>query len=127
MTRTNYSSGLPLEDQIGYSRAVKVGTRLYTSPTAPVDENLVPQGATGGEQAEIILQRLQAVFIEAGFSFDDVVAATIYVIDDPRTGGIYEVFSKYFFTVKPTVAVVNVRPWSHPDLLLEISLIGDKG
>jgi len=127
MTRTNYSSGLPLEDQIGYSRAVKVGSRIYTSPTAPVDENLIPQGTNGAEQTEIILQRLQATFEEAGFTFDDVVAVTIYVTDDPRTEGIYGVFSKYFINVRPTIAVVNVRPWAHPDLLVEISLVGDRG
>lgn len=124
--RTNYTSGLALEEQIGYSRAVRVGSTLYTSPTAPVNDELAVQGEDGAQQAEFVLARLKATLKGAEFTFNDVVAVTIYVVDDPRASNVYDTYSSHFAAIKPTISVVNVVPWKNPDMLLEIALIAHK-
>lgn len=49
--RHNISSGLPMEEQIGYCRAVRVNDTLDVSGTAPVDDDGKVVGGTTYEQA----------------------------------------------------------------------------
>lgn len=58
MARTNYSSGAPLEDVVGYSRMVKVGNMVFIGGTTSVQ----PDGSVYGvgsayEQAKYIFQK----------------------------------------------------------------------
>lgn len=65
--RTNYSSGAPLEEKVGYSRVVKAGPFVYVGGTTSVQ----PDGSVYGvgdayEQAKYVLDKQVKLLKEAG-------------------------------------------------------------
>jgi 2-iminobutanoate/2-iminopropanoate deaminase len=121
--RTEYGSGLGLEEKFGYSRAVAVGDTLYTSATAPVDANLTVVGDTAYEQALCVFDKLKPIFDEAGFQFTDVVLARIYTVDTADLDDIGRAFRETFAPAHPALTVVHVEPYGLPALRLEVELV----
>jgi enamine deaminase RidA (YjgF/YER057c/UK114 family) len=79
--RQRISSGAAFEDRVGYSRAVRVGDRVWVAGTAPImpGDDDPPAGAY--EQAKVCLAIIERALAEAGASLDDVVRTRIYVTD----------------------------------------------
>ena len=79
MDRQRISSGATFEQRVGYSRAVRVGTHVWVSGTAPImpGDGDPPDGAY--EQAKVCLEIIGRALEEAGATFDDVVRTRIYV------------------------------------------------
>ena len=80
-----------------YSQAVKAGDFLYVSgqiPLSPVTGEIV--GTTIEEQTEQVFANLQAILIEAGMTFDDVVKATVLLSDIANFGAVNTIYGKYF-------------------------------
>ena len=73
------SSGAAFEERVGYSRAVRVGERVWVSGTAPIlpDDADPPEDAY--EQARICLQTIERALRETGATLDDVVRTRIYL------------------------------------------------
>lgn len=92
-----------------YSQAVKAGGFLFVSGQIP----LVPE--TGElvlgdikEQAERVLDNINAILGAAGTSFDRVIKTTIFLTDMGNFAAVNEVYSKYFPTNPPARACVAV-------------------
>ena len=81
MERQLISSGAVFEERVGYSRAVRVGDRVWVSGTAPImpDDADPPTGAY--EQAQVCLAIIAKALADAGASLDAVVRTRIYVTD----------------------------------------------
>jgi enamine deaminase RidA (YjgF/YER057c/UK114 family) len=79
MDRQQISSGTAFEERVGYSRAVRVGTHVWVSGTAPImpGDADPPDGAY--EQAQVCLGIIGRALEEAGATLDDVVRTRIYV------------------------------------------------
>jgi enamine deaminase RidA (YjgF/YER057c/UK114 family) len=79
MDRQQISSGTAFEERVGYSRAVRVGTHVWVSGTAPImtGDADPPDGAY--EQAQVCLGIIGRALEEAGAKLDDVVRTRIYV------------------------------------------------
>ena len=79
MDRQQISSGAAFEERVGYSRAVRVGTHVWVSGTAPImpGDADPPDGAY--EQAQVCLGIIGRALEEAGATLDDVVRTRIYV------------------------------------------------
>ncbi|KAB2582126.1 hypothetical protein BS297_27315 [Rhodococcus erythropolis] len=120
--RKNYSSGLEMEAQVGYSRAVQVGGSLYVSATAPVDDDQNLVGSTGYQQAQFALQKIEKTLRAAAFNLDDVVFVRFYFSPKIVHGDAYRAFTEKFSDIRPAIAVVNVNSWSIPNMLLEIEV-----
>ena len=76
--RQRISSGSPFEPTIGFSRALRVGDRVYVSGTGPV----VPAGAcpdTAGAQARRCFEIIEGALAEAGAALSDVVRTRMYI------------------------------------------------
>jgi enamine deaminase RidA (YjgF/YER057c/UK114 family) len=75
------SSGAAFEERVGYSRAVRIGERVWVAGTAPImpDDADPPSGAY--EQAKVCLSIIERALAEAGATLDDVVRTRIYVTD----------------------------------------------
>ena len=63
--RQNFSSGAPLEDKIGYSRAVRVGDFVFVGGTTTT----TPEGVVEAEgdaylQTKIILQKTNSIYLK---------------------------------------------------------------
>ena len=76
-----------------YAQAVSVGGFLFTSGQIPLDPksgNMVAGGFE--EQARQVLANLRAVLAAAGCGFENVVKATVYVVnlaDFPKLNALY--------------------------------------
>src|SRR3954469_4024611 len=81
MERQLFTSGAPFEERVGYSRAVRVGDRVWVSGTAPIMPGDADPPATAYDQAKVCLGIIERALHEAGSSLDDVVRTRIYVTD----------------------------------------------
>ena len=100
-------SGSPWELTVGYSRAVRVGSRVFVAGTAPkFDDGLSSPDA--GVQArrcfEIIGEALEA----AGSCFADVVRTRIYLVDPADFEAVGTVHGEMFHDVRPANTTVVV-------------------
>ncbi len=115
-----FRSASAYESLIGFSRAVRRGSRIVVSGTAPLDE----QGETviGGayEQAkrcfEIILEAIEAL----GGTRDDVVRTRMYVVDADDWEGVGRAHGEFFRETFPAATMVVVKGLLDPRWRVEI-------
>jgi enamine deaminase RidA (YjgF/YER057c/UK114 family) len=79
VSRSRISSGAPLEEQVGFSRAVRVGSQVWVSGTAPILPGDADPPPDPYQQAQICLAIIERALAEAGARLDDVVRTRIYV------------------------------------------------
>ena len=110
-----------------YSQAVLAGNLLLCSGQIPLDP------ATGemvsGEirgQAEQVMTNIAAVLSAAGAGFNDVVKATVYLVDMNDFGVVNEVYGSCFSGHKPARSTVAVKALPR-GALLEIEVIACRG
>ncbi|MCM8568590.1 RidA family protein [Gramella jeungdoensis] len=121
MKRELISNGNPLEDIIGFSRAVKVGSFISVGGTAPVDEN----GKTVGigdvkAQTRKCIEIIKAALEQAGSGLEDVVRTRIILTDIDDWKSVIEVRSGYFKKIKPVDTIMQVSRFVNPEWLIEI-------
>src|SRR5690606_12656954 len=77
MPRQLISSGGPWEDRAGYSRAVRVGDRVWVSGSTGVEpDGAIPEDPA--RQAQRALEVIAAALGQVGAALADVVVARIY-------------------------------------------------
>jgi enamine deaminase RidA (YjgF/YER057c/UK114 family) len=119
--RINISSGTAWEEQVGYSRAVRVGNVIEVAGTTAVDEhgNVVGQGDPY-RQTQFILNKIEQALIAAGASLKDVVRTRMFVIDIRQWGEIGRAHGETFGEIRPSATMVEVKALIDPALLVEI-------
>ena len=92
-----------------YSQAIRVGNRLYLSGQIGTDP-ATGQIVDGGIEAQThqTLKNLGAVLESAGFSFDDVVQAQVFLADLNDYTTMNAVYKTYFDESFPARAAVQV-------------------
>ena len=114
------SSGSPYESQFGFSRAVRVGERVFVAGTAPIE----PDGSTtpGGmaAQARRCLAIIEAALVEAGASLSDVVRTRIFVTDITLWEEAAAAHAEAFRDVRPAATIVQIEALVAPEMLVEI-------
>lgn len=80
-----------------YSQAIEANGFVFVSGQLPLDPatGAFVSGGTA-EQAEQCIKNLLAVLDVAGCSADDVVKATVFMIDIGEFGTVNEVYGRYF-------------------------------
>jgi 2-iminobutanoate/2-iminopropanoate deaminase len=106
-----------------YSQAIQVGNLLFCSGQIPLDP------ATGEivagdicRQAEQVMENIAAVLTAGGARFNDVVKATVYLVEMGDFAVVNEVYGRYFATHKPARSTVAVKALPR-GVLLEIEVI----
>jgi reactive intermediate/imine deaminase len=92
-----------------YSQAVRVGNTIWVSGQIPLDP--VTQELVAGDieaQVRRVFDNLQAIVAAAGASFDDVVKATIFLIDLSHFALVNKIMAEYFREPYPARAAVGV-------------------
>ncbi|MFZ1880279.1 MAG: RidA family protein [Gaiellaceae bacterium] len=79
MDRQLISSGAAFEERVGYSRAVRVGDRVWVAGTAPIMPDDADPPAGPYDQARICLEIIERALLQAGSSLDEVVRTRIFV------------------------------------------------
>ncbi|GAW49362.1 MULTISPECIES: RidA family protein [unclassified Nocardioides] len=121
MTRTSARSGSPFEASIGFSRAVRVGSTIAVSGTAPVwpDGSVDPDPAVQARRCwEICLTALA----ELGGSVSDVVRTRQYVVSAADGDAIGAVHGEFFRAVQPASTMVVVAGLLDPRWKVEVEL-----
>ncbi|MDP2328391.1 MAG: RidA family protein [Dehalococcoidia bacterium] len=119
--RLRVSSGGPWEDLIGYSRAVRVGDRVWVSGcTGTTPEGHVPPGALS--QARLALDTMEAALAAAGTSVGDVVAVRIFMTEIGRWEQIAVALRERFGDVRPAMTMVEVSGLIRREHLVEIEV-----
>jgi enamine deaminase RidA (YjgF/YER057c/UK114 family) len=121
LRRENFSSGAPLEDKVGYSRAVKVGNFVFVGGTTTT----TPDGVVEAEgdaylQTKIILQKIEQALKRAGARLSEVYRVRIYVTDIARAQEYMQAYSEYFKEIKPVVTMAEISALARPAHLVEI-------
>ena len=114
------SSGSPYEPQIGISRAVRVGSVVAVSGTAPLgpDGRTVAVGDPAG-QARRCLEIIKQALERAGTSLDQVIRTRTLLtrIEDWQAVG--SVHGEFFGAIRPANTVMQVSCFIDPDWLVE--------
>ena len=119
--RQKYSSGAKWESIVGYSRAVRVGNRIYVAGTTATDENgdVVGVGDAYAQTVQTIknIERaLQA--LDAGL--ENVVRTRMFVTDISRGEEYGKVRGEFFRKILPATTMVEVSKLINPQMLIEI-------
>jgi len=117
--RANISSGAPWEDQVGYSRAVKIGNVIEVSGTAPSRQGKVV-GTTAYEQTKVCLEIIQEALEKAGARMEDVVRTRMYVTDISQWVAIGKAHGQVFGKIKPATTMVEVSALIEEGMFVEI-------
>jgi enamine deaminase RidA (YjgF/YER057c/UK114 family) len=119
--RQNFSSGAPLEDKVGYSRAVKIGNFVFVGGTTTT----TPEGVVEAEgdaylQTKIILQKIETALKKAGAKLSEVYRVRIYVTDISRAQEYMQAYAEVFKEIKPVITMAAVSALARPAHLVEI-------
>lgn len=121
MARQNISSGSPFEPEVGFSRAVRVGDRVFIAGTAPIwpDDFVDPDpGAQARRCLEIMLDALE----EAGGGPEDVVRTRMFITDAGVAGPVGEAHGDVFGDVRPAATMVVVAGLLDPRWVVEMEI-----
>jgi 2-iminobutanoate/2-iminopropanoate deaminase len=109
-----------------YSQAVLAGNTLYVSGQVafdPATNNLITD--TIQNETHRVMKNIEAILVEAGYSFSDIVKCSIFVKDLNNFGAINEVYGTYVGESKPARETVEVARLPR-DVNVEISCIAVK-
>lgn len=118
-----------------YSPGIKLSNgMLFVSGQIPYVKGAIPDEAKNdvSAQTKIVMENLRSVLKEAGYDFDDVVRATVFMTDMKNYGAFNKVYGTYWGEgkVPPARAAVEVGalPGSKPGapVLVEVSMIAAK-
>ena len=109
MDRQRISSGAAFEDRVGYSRAVRVGDRVWVSGTAPIMPGDADPPTGAYDQAKVCLEIIARALAEAGASLDDVVRTHIYVTDASLIDDVGRAHGEAFARARPATTGLVVE------------------
>lgn len=121
--RQNFSSGAKWEDIVGYSRAVRVGSRIYLTGTTAIDETgeLVGRDDPYAQTVQVI-RNLERALHRAGATLENVVRTRMFVTDIKRWEEYGRAHREFFGKIRPCATMVEVRALIDPAMLIEIEV-----
>src|SRR4028119_249005 len=119
--RQKYSSGAKWESIVGYSRAVKVGDRIYVTGTTAIDENgeIVGAGDAYAQTVQVI-KNIERALRALGAELENVVRTRMFVTDISRWEEHGKAHGEFFGEILPATTMVEVSKLIDPQMLIEI-------
>jgi enamine deaminase RidA (YjgF/YER057c/UK114 family) len=115
-----HRSASPYESLVGFSRAVRRGSRIAVSGTAPLDADGETVSGSAYEQAarcfEVILEAIEAL----GGTREDVVRTRMFVTDAADWDAVSRAHGEFFGEVYPAATLVVVKGLLDPRWRVEI-------
>lgn len=119
--RQNVSSQSKFEDLVGYSRAVRVGRRVYISGTTAFNDAGELVGIDDAyAQAVQCIRNIETALREAGAALENVVRTRMLVTEISRWEEYGRAHREFFAAIRPCATMVEVRALIDPRMLIEI-------
>jgi len=130
MKRELVLNGNPMEEIVGFARAVRVGPYIAIGGTAPVgtDGKTVGVG-NAAKQAERCFEIAGDALSRAGSGWHDVVRTRLILTDIDDWKDVVDVRKKYSRDAKPVDTIYQVTRFINPEWLVEIevdAVVSDK-
>jgi 2-iminobutanoate/2-iminopropanoate deaminase len=108
-----------------YSQAIEVNGMLFISGQIPVNPQTgkIPDGIEA--QTEQVMQNIEAILKEAGYTFTDVIKSTCLLSDIANFKAMNEIYAKYYTKDCPARAAFAVKDLPM-GVLIEIETIAAK-
>jgi len=116
-------SGTPWEATVGYCRALRLGSQIFVSGTAPSDgqgDTYAPGDAYA--QTKRCFEIIEKALLEVGASLSDIVRTRLYVTDMGQWEAIAKAHQELFAEHPPTSTMVKVAGLINPDMIVEVEV-----
>jgi enamine deaminase RidA (YjgF/YER057c/UK114 family) len=119
--RERYSSGAKWESIVGYSRAIRVGDRIYVTGTTAIaeDSSIVGVGDAYAQTVQCILN-IERALKHFDATLENVVRTRMFVTDIARWEEYGRAHGEYFREIMPATTMVEVSKLIDPEMLIEI-------
>ncbi len=119
--REKYLSGAKWEKIVGYSRAVKTGSRIYVTGTTATDENsnIVGVGDAYAQTVQVI-KNIEKALQALGATLENVVRTRMFVTDISRWEEYGRAHGEFFARIMPATTMVEVSRLIDSEMLIEI-------
>ena len=117
------SNGNPMEEIVGFSRAVRVGPFIAVGGTAPVDA----KGRTVGvgdvfAQTTRCFEIIEAALVEAGSGLGDIVRTRVILTDIENWKPAIEARKAFCRDARPVDTIMAIGRFVNPEWLVEIEV-----
>jgi enamine deaminase RidA (YjgF/YER057c/UK114 family) len=106
MSRIHHSSGSPFEASIGFSRAVRVGSRILVSGTAPVEADGRSTPGNAGAQARRCLRIILDAVEGLGGEARHIVRTRVYLVDPADAEAVGRAHGEVFGEIRPASTMI---------------------
>ncbi len=119
--REKYSSGAKWESIVGYSRAVKVGTRIYVTGTTATDtEGEIVGIGNAYLQTVQTITNIEKALHALGAGLENIVRTRIFVTDISKWEEYGRAHGEFFREIMPATTMVEVSKLIDENMLVEI-------
>jgi enamine deaminase RidA (YjgF/YER057c/UK114 family) len=123
MDKQKVSSASPLEDQIGFSRAVRVGPHVFVAGTAPIGRDGAMASAPDVYlQTKRCFEIVAGALAKAGAGMGDVVRTRMMMTDVTQWREAARAHGEVFRVAKPAATFVEVSRFIDPSWLIEVEV-----
>jgi enamine deaminase RidA (YjgF/YER057c/UK114 family) len=115
-------SGSPYEEAFGFSRALRIGDRVWVAGTAPIPPPGEPVAEGAYRQMLRCGEIATAALVEAGASPTGVVRTRMYLVDAADAGEVGRAHAEIFGRAAPAATMVVVAAFIDPAWRVELEV-----